>query len=650
MTSNIQHAIENQYLPTLSGFPALEGALAPARRGLRVFPVHSPIFSPDGQLLGCSCERPDCSQVGKHSRIKGYPDLATTDQDRIRNWARKWPGTNFGILMDGVFGLDPDARNGGDVSLQALESVYGPLTETFTIRSGSGGLNRIYKVPPGLSIKNSASKIAKGIDIRGPASNGLLVAPGSLHHSGNRYELAVDMDPVEAPDWLIQLILRTDRERSKELPEIILNGQRNTVLASLAGAMRRYGLTADEMLPSMEAVSERFEEPLPDGEIEQVARSIERYPPDELSQASQSLIVAGTFGTPARRLQAVSFSGRDRPGPQTWAVQGLIPERHATILYGEGGTAKSVLAMHLGISIAAGFEKWMGFDLSQASQLYKGTGTVGTPVLYLDFELDDEDQYRRAFSLSQAMGLDDVPEQFWYMSAVGFGTDQAIREALKTCMDHGVKLLILDSAGLAMEGDSELSKDVLAFFRKYIEPLKAAGITVLIIDHQSKPQKGERYGDKWAFGSAYKTYSARSTIQVSATQDKNVVTATLTHRKVNFGPKQPPFSVRLVFGEDWIEVERLEEAQDVSPPAPETAVDKILNALRNGPMYPAQIVEATGLEPKTVRNRVSDLRKASKVVNTGNREGGAYEIQLTPKADLEVLMGGKGDDDSEAAA
>ena len=373
--------------------------------------------------------------------------------------------------------------------------------------------------------------------------------------------------------------------------------------------------------------------------------------PDSMSQTSQSLIVAGTVGTPARRLQAVSFSGRDRPGPQTWAVRGLVPERHPTILYGEGGTAKSILAMHLGISIAAGFEKWLGFELSQTSQTYKGTGTVGTPVLYLDFELDEEDQARRAFDLSQSMGLREPPEGFLYMSAVGYGTDQAIREALKTCMDRGVKLLVLDSAGLAMEGDSEVAKDVLAFFRKYIEPLKAAGITVLIIDHQSKPQKGERYSDKWAFGSAYKTYNARSTIQVSASQDQNVVTATLWHRKVNFGPKQPPFGVKVVFGEGWIEVERLNDA--VPEPEPETATDKILKALQSGPMYPAQIAEVTKLDPKTVRNRVSDLR-GKRIENTGDRDGAAFEVRLktedpNPKATLDVLMGGRGDHDSEAA-
>jgi hypothetical protein len=334
-------------------------------------------------------------------------------------------------------------------------------------------------------------------------------------------------------------------------------------------------------------------------------------------------------------------------------------------MYGEGGTAKSILAMHLGISVAAGFEEWMGFELSQPSQAYIGNGKagkIGPPVLYLDFELEEEEQLRRAYDLSQAMGLDRPPENFLYISTEDHTTDQAIQKALDTCIERGVKLLILDSAGLAMEGDAEASKDVLAFFRKYIGPLKAAGITVLIIDHQSKLQKGERYSDKWAFGSAYKTYSARSTIQVSAVQDGNILTATLYNRKVNFGPKQPPFSVKLVFGEDWIEVERLSDDQVVVEPAPETSTDKILNALQSGPMYPDQIAEKIDQELKTVQNRLSELRKAGKVENTGNRGKHGYEVQLkveqpspngqadpNPKAQLEVLMDGKGDDDSVAA-
>jgi hypothetical protein len=45
-------------------------------------------------------------------------------------------------------------------------------------------------------------------------------------------------------------------------------------------------------------------------------------------------------------------------------------------------------------------------------------------------------------------------------------------------------------------------------------------------------------------------------------------------------------------------------------------------------MYPADIAEATTLAPKTVKNKLTDLRKAGKVENTGNQAGQSMEVSL----------------------
>jgi hypothetical protein len=75
-------------------------------------------------------------------------------------------------------------------------------------------------------------------------------------------------------------------------------------------------------------------------------------------------------------------------------------------------------------------------------------------------------------------------------------------------------------------------------------------------------------------------------------------------------------TVRLSFSEDAVKVERL--ADTIVVPETITARAKVLKALaEGGPMYSAEIAEVTGLDKKTVQNRISELHKASVVVHTG---------------------------------
>ncbi len=104
------------------------------------------------------------------------------------------------------------------------------------------------------------------------------------------------------------------------------------------------------------------------------------------------------------------------------------------------------------------------------------------------------------------------------MSAVGHTTREAFEAAREACKEHAVELLIVDSYGVALHGDAEHARDVIGFHQEYLEPLRALGIAVLVIDHQSRLQAGQSYQQKGAFGSVYKGNLARSVIQVEATE------------------------------------------------------------------------------------------------------------------------------------
>src|SRR5215213_11258168 len=93
-------------------------------------------------------------------------------------------------------------------------------------------------------------------------------------------------------------------------------------------------------------------------------------------------------------------------------------------------------------------------------------------------------------------------------------TKLPLKECLEICAGEGVGVLIVDSLGIALQGDAESARDVITFHHRYLDSFRVAGVTLLVVDHQGKMQAGERYQNKRSFGSVYKENLARSVIQV----------------------------------------------------------------------------------------------------------------------------------------
>ena len=101
----------------------------------------------------------------------------------------------------------------------SLEKEHGPLPKTWTCNTGSGGQHFYFSYPVGNDIRNSASAVAPNIDIR--ANGGFVVAPPSIHPTGNFYEWADGCAPweceiAEAPEWLVKAVLEATKDRSKQ--------------------------------------------------------------------------------------------------------------------------------------------------------------------------------------------------------------------------------------------------------------------------------------------------------------------------------------------------------------------------------------------------------------------------------------------------
>jgi hypothetical protein len=334
-----------------------------------------------------------------------------------------------------------------------------------------------------------------------------------------------------------------------------------------------------------------------------------------------------------RKLEAVRFSQMEMPGPRRYLVKDLVLAAYVTLLYGDGGVAKSLLALALAVAVSGGSQRWLGREVENG------------PVLYVDFELDAEEQARRVHQLCHGQGMDTPPESLLYMSALGHPAREAFTAALDACKAHSVGLMVVDSLGPALQGDAEAARDVIGFFQKSIEPFRAEGVAVLIIDHQSRLQQGQSYQSKGAFGSVFKTNLARSVIQAQATErGEGTLTVRLRQKKHNFGPLAEPFGAKLSFTEEAVVLEAVElEASELAEEATLNAADRVKLALEGGPAYPWEIAEHTGLAVKTVKNALTGLRKQEVVEPTGEVESRTEQVRLSVPASLSLYKDGDGD-------
>ena len=162
----------------------IQDALALAARGLAIFP---------------------CQPRGKEpATARGCRD-ATRDGALICAWWACNPDFNIGAATgepSGIFVVDVDDA---EAELSRLEAEHGPLPPTVKSITANGR-HIFFRQPPGQEIRNSVSKVARGVDVR--ASGGHVLMPPSVHPTGRRYCWSVDSASTfaAAPEWLLAMV------------------------------------------------------------------------------------------------------------------------------------------------------------------------------------------------------------------------------------------------------------------------------------------------------------------------------------------------------------------------------------------------------------------------------------------------------------
>lgn len=379
----------------------LAAALDLARRGLPVFPL---------------------IENGKTPAFAGWQDVATTDEAIIEQWfGGPHRNGNIGVATGrGVMVVDADAKNGGRgvQSLELMEMLGADLD--FVVETPSGGRHAYFRLPDGTKVPNSVRALAEypDIDIRG--EGGLVVAPGSVIGK-QTYRIVRDGRIPESQEWLTAAAVGAKklREKSSATPAADLDQKsavdratlyltQNAPLAiegaggddttyRVAAHIKDYGLSAER---NLELLSELWNPKCsPPWDVDDLeAKVLSAYksgtsaPGAKSADAEFDVIVIADRHPPSPFVRPSTF-GDGEPPTREWAVEGWIPAGKTTLISGDGGVGKTLVAQQLLTAVATPGATW--FDKK----------VIHGPVLGVFSEDDTNEMWRRQIDVCRSTGI-----------------------------------------------------------------------------------------------------------------------------------------------------------------------------------------------------------------------------------------------------
>ena len=285
--------------------------------------------------------------------------------------------------------------------------------------------------------------------------------------------------------------------------------------------------------------------------------------------AAREVVTRYRRGEPAVLLRDVP------PSPDAgYILPPLAVSRMPTILFGDGGAGKSLLALAAAASIQSG-EPYLGIEPAT-------TTTVG----YLDWEMDGHEHRGR---LARLAG-NDLPGIVYIPMArpLADDVDRIRREIVR----HEIGYLVVDSVGLACDGPPEAAEVAIRFFGA----LRELGLGSLLVAHVNRSGDTSR-----PFGSAFFHNSGRLTWYAKLeAESPGSTTIGLVCKKANTGARPSPLGFRVDWG-DRIAISQvgIADIPDLSDHVPVRG--RIIAELRAGSRTIAELAEVLSVPSDTVK-------------------------------------------------
>ena len=328
--------------------------------------------------------------------------------------------------ISGLVAVDIDIRP-NHTGMSWLDENRYALPETRTHKTRSGGLHLLFRVPEGVEIRNSASRLAPGVDVRG--EGGYIILPPSPG-----YVVADGTEPADMPLWLIRACLPPEPAPAPPPPpprqatrhggtpyglaaldaecnavsrapfgrqEPTLNEAGLKIGALIAGGELEEGLAVTELLTAARFIaSEPGREPWTPAEVEKKLRRAvadgkarprqappratpfwdQDAPPPEPDGYWNGVDAEAPSGDPiteppedkAPPTSTIPFLYWDDITPNLDAadfVEGLLLEGAMSVVYGQSNSGKTFWAADLALHIVSG-RSWNGREIEQGAVIW----------------------------------------------------------------------------------------------------------------------------------------------------------------------------------------------------------------------------------------------------------------------------------------
>lgn len=629
---------------------SLDAAIVHAGNRTPVFPIHS--------IHGgrCSCGQGDCESPGKHPRTQHGLNEATTDPTRIREWWKRWQDANVAVRCDRLFILDVDPRHGGDRYLAELEAQHGTLPKTFRVRTGGGGFHYYFTAPT----RSWRKQIAPGLDVQAGKGKYVL-APPSNHVSGGTYSVDVDANITVAPEWLIEaatrpatppapvgstvqadaLIEKRVRAYLGRCPPAVAgeNGHAHTFTVCQQ-VVRGFALDAPVAYGFLSEWNQRCDPPWSEmdlrrkiNEARQKGSRVEwgahlRDRPTFASGSSSPL----SSGPPIEREPGSDDDTPTPPRPALyghdivqflgdeedldddtgdWVIRGMVLRAAPNIIAGTPKSRKTMLALHMVISAAAGMPTWLErFPIMERCR-----------VLVLSHEDSKRETRRRLWRLARGLGIDprslasnlriaDATEPFHFDHAQEMARMEATIQAWRP------RIILMDSLSRMHVADENSKREMNAVTGAWLTLAARFDLSIVTIHHLVKTSLSSSLINQLR-GSGDIGAAVRHAVGVS----KNDKTPDMAHLWTDGNqPYQPdPFDVQIVddvdqHGKPTIRIEITDS------PMFRAAAEAILAVLRTGTQGAKQLRDACkgrGVFVDEVRDTLERRRLIRRLAQAG---------------------------------
>ena len=442
---------------------------------------------------------------------------ATTDPAQIAEWWGGGSAYNVAIATgSGLVVLDVDTNHDagkyGDETLADLEQQYGKLPDTWTCLTGGGGVHYYFRCED--LAMTVGVEFAPGLDYRG--AGGYVIAPPSIHPTtGRAYEWEASSTPANVPlaplpEWLHRLMLQgkaKDRStaHSAEDMEQVQEGRRNDVLFKLASSLRARGLSQKAIIAAlMEENRSRCSPPLPNREVETIAKSAGRYEQGEVK-------------TPVTPRPVLVKASEVPYEPPRWTIAPYFQRGKGTLIQGDNGSGKTAFMCAVAAHVTTG-KPLLGIPVTTPGDVLMLSVEDDLPVLRGRIEASGGDLDKCHF-MTNAAGLTfNSPE-----------VEAAIKEI-------NAKMAIFDpfQAFLGASVDMFRSNETRPELAKLFEMCERNDCACAIIAHMGK--SGDKSPVNRSLGSVDIPASMRSILQLTRNPD-NEDECVMVHVKCSNAPR-----------------------------------------------------------------------------------------------------------------